>query len=252
MRVLGVIPARLESTRLPGKLLLAETGRPLIQYVWEAASRAAHLDRVVVATDSPRIADVVRGFGGRAELTGQHPSGTDRIAEVVRRAPETWDVVVNIQGDEPEIDPAQIDALVETLVADPGADLATLATPIRARDELDDPSCVKVVTGVRGRALYFSRCPVPFVRDADPDALLAADSPWLLHLGVYAYRPSYLLELAARPPGRLERLEKLEQLRVLETGGTIRVAVVEHRAVGIDTPDDYARFVARCRQRAAA
>jgi 3-deoxy-manno-octulosonate cytidylyltransferase (CMP-KDO synthetase) len=278
MTAVGLIPARLASSRLPGKLLLSATGRPLIQYTWEAARRARSLADVIVATDSPEIAQAVRAFGGRAELTGDHASGTDRIAEVVRRCIPRADIIVNIQGDEPEIDPASIDTLVETLAARPAAETATLATPIRTVEDLRAPSCVKVVRAADGRALYFSRAPIPHVRDADPAELLtnqtsevrhqrsevslsapALDprpstldhSPWLLHLGLYAYRRDFLLRLTAMPPSRLEQLEKLEQLRVLEAGATMHVAVVDHRSVGIDTPEDYARFVARQQSRAA-
>ncbi len=251
MQVTGIIPARLQSTRLPRKLLLAETGRPLIQYTWEAACRARSLSEVIVAADAAEIVETVQRFGGRCELTGEYPSGTDRIAEVVRHCCQDADIIVNVQGDEPEMDPAHIDLLVELLRQNPQAPMATLATPITHREQLDDPSCVKVVCGSNGQALYFSRCPIPFCRDCDPVELLANDSPWRLHLGIYAYRRDFLLRLAALPPSRLERLEKLEQLRVLEAGEMIVVGEVAHRSVGIDTPEDYARFVARHRSRAA-
>jgi 3-deoxy-manno-octulosonate cytidylyltransferase (CMP-KDO synthetase) len=252
MRVYGVIPARLQSSRLPRKLLLAETGKPLIQYTWEQARRAKSLAGVIVATDSEEIARVVRGFDGHVEMTGEHPSGTDRIAEVVRRSCRDAQIIVNIQGDEPEIDPQHIDLLVKTLAEHPGVEMSTLATPITSRRELDDHSCNKVVCADDGRALYFSRATIPFVRDAIWDELLQTNSPWLLHLGLYAYRVEFLLKLTKLPPSRLERLEKLEQLRVLEMGANIQVAVVEQRSVGIDTPEDYARFVERMRSRAAA
>ncbi len=152
MRVYGVIPARLQASRLPRKLLLAETGKPLLQYTWEQSCQAKSLAAVVVATDSEEIAHVVRGFGGRVELTGEHPSGTDRIAEVVRRSCRDAQVIVNIQGDEPEIDPAHIDLLVKTLAERPGVEMSTLATPITSRRELDDHSCNKVVCADDGRA----------------------------------------------------------------------------------------------------
>src|SRR5271155_4029475 len=252
MRVFGIIPARLQSSRLPRKLLLAETGKPLLQYTWEQACRAKSLTSVIVATDSEEIARAVRGFGGRAELTGEHPSGTDRIAEVVRRCCRDAKIVVNVQGDEPEIDPSHIDLLVKTLAEHPRVEMSTLATPITSRRELDDHSCNKVVCADDGRALYFSRSTIPYVRDAVWDELLQTNSPWLLHLGLYAYRSEFLLKLAKLPPSRLERLEKLEQLRVLEMGANIQVAVVEQRSVGIDTSEDYARFVERMRSRSAA
>ena len=247
MKVSGIIPARLQSTRLPRKLLLNVTGRPLIEYTWNAACRAKSLSEVIIAADDAEILETVQRFGGRCELTGEHPSGTDRIAEVVRRCCTQSDIIVNVQGDEPEIDPASIDLLVGLMMANPGASMATLCTPITAREQLDDPSCVKVVCGSAGQALYFSRCPIPFCRDRDPDELLAGESPWRLHLGIYAYRREFLLRLTTLPPSKLERLEKLEQLRVLEAGETIVVGEVAHRSVGIDTPEDYARFVARQR-----
>lgn len=246
-KVVGFIPARLASTRLPRKLLLDQTGKPLLQHTWEAARKASLLSDVIVAADSREIADAVHRFGGRCELTGEHPSGTDRIAEVVKRSFSDAEIVVNIQGDEPEMDPAHLDLLVNLLEQDPEAQMSTLATPIRTREVRDSPSCVKVVRGAAGQALYFSRSLIPFCRDVDPDHQLENDSPWLLHLGVYAYRRDFLLGLTELPPSRLEQLEKLEQLRALEAGATILVGIVDRRAVGIDTPEDYAQFVNRIR-----
>lgn len=252
MRVTGIIPARLESSRLPGKLLLSETGKPLIQHTWESASQAGVLQgeghsgiRLIVATDSLQIAAAVKLFGGEVEMTGDHPCGTDRIAEVVRRSCLDSDIIINVQGDEPEIDPAAIDKVASLLIDDPNAGMATLCTPISDAAMLDDLGCVKAVTSADGRALYFSRSPVPFLRDGSREELLASDdSPWRLHLGIYAYRRDFLLYLTQQPPSPLEQLEKLEQLRALEMGATIRIAEVAHRSVGIDTPGDYARFVA--------
>ncbi|MGE5192464.1 MAG: 3-deoxy-manno-octulosonate cytidylyltransferase [Deltaproteobacteria bacterium] len=246
-QVYGFIPARLASTRLPRKLLLAETGRPLIQHTWESARRAKTLADVVIATDSAEIAEVICSFGGRCELTGEHPSGTDRIAEVVARSFSAAEIVVNIQGDEPEVDPQSIDLLVQLLIEHPEAHMSTLAAPIRRREVRDNVACVKVVCAADGRALYFSRSLIPFCRDQDPDRLLAEDPPWLLHLGLYAYRREFLMKLTKLPVSRLEKLEKLEQLRALEAGAVIQVGVVERSAVGIDTPEDYARFVERSR-----
>src|SRR5262249_46116559 len=187
MKVHGIIPARLASTRLPRKLLLSETSKPLLQHTWEAAIRAQSLSKVIVATDSEEILRTVQAFGGECEMTAEHPSGTDRIAEVARRSSQGADAIVNIQGDEPEMDPHNIDVLVRLLVDHPEAQMATLATPIRSRTELDASSCVKVVCAANGQALYFSRCPIPFCRDRDPDELLRTETPWLLHMGIYAY-----------------------------------------------------------------
>ncbi|OYW21159.1 MAG: 3-deoxy-D-manno-octulosonate cytidylyltransferase [Planctomycetales bacterium 12-60-4] len=250
MSVYAIIPARLRSTRLPRKLLLAETGRPLLQYTWETANRASSLQGVRIAADDAEIVTAVRGFGGVCDLTGEHPSGTDRVAEVVRRELPEAEIIVNLQGDEPELDPASIDRLVAEMQNHPTAEMGTLATPIRSLETLQSPSCVKVVCAADGRALYFSRLPIPYVRDEAPQSLLAgSSSPWLLHVGIYAYRREFLLSLTEKPVSRLESLEKLEQLRALEAGARIQVAVVEHHSVGIDTPDDYARFVERQRKR---
>lgn len=225
MKTYGIIPARLDSARLPGKMLLQETGKPVLQHTWEAASRAESLDEVIIATDSPQIADAASRFGARVEMTGQHPTGTDRIAEVVRRCCPDADAVVNVQGDEPELAPETIDRLVETLSANPQAEMATLATPIDELAVLLDRSCVKVVCAADGRALYFSRLPIPCIQGTEPSEVLGAgaadtpyalEPPWLLHLGIYAYRREFLLAFTEMPPSRLEKLENLEQLRALE------------------------------------
>ncbi len=241
MRTAIVIPARFASTRLPGKPLLRETGKYLIQHVYERALEAKSATEVIVATDDRRIFAAVESFGGRAMMTrDDHPSGTDRVAEVAERL--DVDVVVNLQGDEPLFDPAGLDLLVKLLVDDPAADVATLAAPIHSLDVYANPNCVKVVCDDRGRALYFSRSPIPMVRDGAPD--FAAEPPrFLLHVGVYAYRKATVLKLATTPPHPLELSEKLEQLRVLGMGGTIRVGVVRAAHPGIDTPSDYRKFV---------
>jgi 3-deoxy-manno-octulosonate cytidylyltransferase (CMP-KDO synthetase) len=240
VRVAVVIPARYASTRLPGKPLLRETGKCLIQHVYERAVEARCADAVIVATDDERIFDAVREFGGRAVMTrADHLSGTDRIAEVAAHLPA--EVVVNLQGDEPQIDPAALD-LLAGLMAAPGSDMATLAVPIGDRETYLSPNVVKVVCDDHGRALYFSRSPIPLVRDGDPD-FSARPAQFLQHLGVYAYRREFLLKVAATPPHFLEQTEKLEQLRVLGTGGTIRVGIIAKAHRGIDTPADYAEFV---------
>lgn len=246
MNVIGMIPARLQSTRLPRKLLLNETGKPLVQYVWETACQCPEFSDVIVATDSEEIASVVRAFGGRAEMTGQHQSGTDRIAEVVRRCCPDADAIVNLQGDEPELDPAIVSALVTELKGS-GCPMSTVATPITSPDVVRDPNCVKVVTDVRGRALYFSRSPIPFSRDQPIESYFrdGEPSPWLLHVGLYAYRRDFLLQLTTMPPSPLEQMERLEQLRALQAGAQIALTVIDHPAVGIDTPQDYEAFVRR-------
>ncbi len=246
-----IIPARLASTRLPRKLLLNETGKPLIQHTYESARRARRPAGICVATDHEEIFKAVEDFGGRPLLTDPAAvSGTDRVAEVARRMPDA-DIIVNVQGDEPEIAGSSIDLAVELLESHPAAPMSTLATPIRNRWQLEDPACVKVVFDDRRKALYFSRSPIPHARDWD-DALLAADPPHFhQHVGLYAYRRDFLLQLAAMPPSRLESVEKLEQLRVLQSGYSILVGVVDEPTFGIDTPEDYRAFVEKMKQRQA-
>ncbi len=242
MNAVGIIPARYQSTRLPGKLLLCETGRPLIQHVWERAAGAPSLDQVIIATDDERIRDAAAGFGAEVRMTSPaHPTGTDRIAEVA--ADLDHDIVVNIQGDEPEIEPDAIDAAVRALVEAPQAVIATLACPTKDPDRAADPNAVKVVCGTDGRALYFSRAPIPHHREPDRGAV------FLIHVGLYAYRREFLLELAHLPQTPLEQAEKLEQLRTLEHGRIIQVAETAHPAVGVDTPADYREFVRRYQQK---
>ncbi len=198
-------------------------------------------NEVVVATDDDRIMLAVASFGGRAVMTrADHPSGTDRIAEVAKGLDA--DVVINLQGDEPLIDPDTLDKLPELLYEDRAADIATLAVPITSLEQWRDPNCVKVVRDNSGRALYFSRSPIPYVRDGQPD-FTRQPPMFLQHLGLYAYRRAFLLKLASLPPEPLEECEKLEQLRVLAIGRCIQVGVVEHAARGVDTPADYQRFV---------
>jgi 3-deoxy-manno-octulosonate cytidylyltransferase (CMP-KDO synthetase) len=240
MRTAIVIPARYASSRLPAKPLLRETGKYLIQHVYERAclSRA---DTVVVATDDARIALAVESFGGKVQMTrADHPSGTDRVAEVAARLDA--DVILNLQGDEPLIEPATLDLLADLLRQDARADMATLAVPIASLEQWRDPNCVKVVRDRNGRALYFSRSPIPHVRDRHPE-FHAASTLFLQHLGLYAYRRDFLQELARLPVAALEECEKLEQLRVLALGKAIQVGIVSHAGRGVDTPEDYARFV---------
>jgi 3-deoxy-manno-octulosonate cytidylyltransferase (CMP-KDO synthetase) len=241
MKTAIIIPARYRSSRLPGKPLLKETGKYLVQHVYERACLARRVQEVIVATDDPRIAAAVEHFGGRAVMTRRdHPTGTDRIAEVARELDD--DVIVNLQGDEPLIDPATLDFLPQLLLRDSGAPMATLAVPISSMEQWHNPNCVKVVCDDHGRALYFSRSPIPFVRGGQPD--FAAQPPrFLQHLGLYAFRRDFLLRLSQMPPSPLEELEKLEQLRVMAAGHPIAVGVVHRASIGVDTLEDYRRFV---------
>ncbi len=238
MRILGIIPARFASTRFPGKPLHPIAGKPLVQHVVERCQQAKSLSEIIVATDDERIAKVAKKFC-RVEMTSEnHPSGTDRIAEVVGRCP--CDAAVNIQGDEPLIDPAVIDAVARALA---GAEMSTAATPLRDAADYDNPNVVKVVVSAAGRALYFSRRTIPFVRDAAsrPVAEQLAAFLFLKHLGLYGYRRETLLKLVKFPVSPLENAEKLEQLRALENGIEIAVVRVLYESIGVDVPDDVAR-----------
>jgi 3-deoxy-manno-octulosonate cytidylyltransferase (CMP-KDO synthetase) len=247
MKTAIVIPARYASSRLPAKPLLRETGKYLIQHVYERAGKS-RADAVIVATDDRRIFDAVRSFGGNVMMTrDDHPSGTDRVAEVASTLDA--DVIVNVQGDEPMIEPWTLDLLAGLLESDREAPMATLATPITTLEQWRDPNCVKVVCDKRGRALYFSRSPIPFVRDGEPDF---STRRFLQHLGLYAYRRDFLLKLATLPPEPIELTEKLEQLRVLALGHPIQVGIVASAHRGVDTPADYQRFVDAYRKNMAA
>jgi 3-deoxy-manno-octulosonate cytidylyltransferase (CMP-KDO synthetase) len=243
-----VIPARFGSTRLPQKMLLRETGKPLLQYTYEAACAARRPDAVVVATDHDQIAREVERFGGKVVMTSPDcPSGTDRVADAARQLPDAQ-IIVNVQGDEPEISPAAIDHVIELLEHNQSAGMTTLATPVRDPAQLTNPACVKVVCDDVGRALYFSRSQIPFIRDPDPSQPFNQPPVFFQHLGLYAYRRDELLRFATLEPSSLELAEKLEQLRLLQSGGVIVVDVVAHASSGIDTPSDYAAFVARLRK----
>ncbi|GIW84133.1 MAG: 3-deoxy-manno-octulosonate cytidylyltransferase [Gemmataceae bacterium] len=241
MEAVIVIPARFASSRLPGKPLLRETGKYLIQHVYERAVRVRGVQGVLVATDDPRIAAAVESFGGQAVLTREdHPSGTDRIAEVATRL--TAEVIVNLQGDEPQIEPSHVEMLITLMRNHRDCPMATLATPLRCGEDYSSPHVVKVVCDGQGRALYFSRAPIPYHRNGPPN--WQEPSPFYLqHLGIYAYRRHFLLELAATPPHPLEQIEQLEQLRALALGISLRVGIVSQAHKGIDTPADYAEFV---------
>lgn len=244
MRIVGVIPARYGSTRLPGKSLVPLCGKPLVQWVHQRACAARSLAEVLVATDDERIRRVVEGFGGRVVMTrADHPSGTDRIAEAV--AELDAQVVVNIQGDEPLVEPTLIDQLGTSLAAAAGWDMATAAARIEDPTDLANPAVVKVVWGRDGCALYFSREPIPHVRDGRPAG--APPVHWR-HIGLYAYQRTFLQRLVQEPPCELEQLEKLEQLRALHLGGRIKVVATAHRALGVDTPADVPLAEAALRQ----
>jgi 3-deoxy-manno-octulosonate cytidylyltransferase (CMP-KDO synthetase) len=235
-----VIPARFGSSRFPAKILASATGRPLVQHVVDQALKCRRVRQVLVATDDARIVEALRSFGTATVMTSPvHQSGTDRIAEVARTLDD--EIIVNVQGDEPEIEPEVIDALIGLLSENPSAGMATAMTPFPDGADVADPNLVKIVTGVDGRAVYFSRSPVPFRREANNPA----NAAYYLHLGIYAYRREFLLRYASWPPTPLELTEKLEQLRVLEHGGEIRVLTVRRATHGIDTPQQYEAFVTR-------
>lgn len=241
---IAVIPARYASSRLPGKPLVDIHGEPMVVHVWRRACASA-ASRVVVATDDSRIRDALAPFGAEVLMTrADHASGTDRLAEVAEQLALQADaIVVNVQGDEPLIPPASIDQVADRLFEDPGASLATLAEPINDIETLFNPNVVKVVRAFSGRALYFSRAPIPWDREAfatRPD-LLETDA-WLRHIGLYAYRASFLADYRDWPVSPLERLEHLEQLRALQHGHAIQVALArEPQPAGVDTPEDLAR-----------
>lgn len=233
---LVVIPARYGSSRLPGKALLEISGRPMVQWVYDAARRVAIVDRVVVATDDERIVAAVERFGGKAVMTDpNHPSGTDRVAEAARLVGAG--IVVNLQGDEPLIDPRVVGAAIDPLIKDSLLDMASLCTRIRDARDWRDPNVVKVVCAENGDALYFSRAPIPYPReDTDPGAL-----PLFKHLGLYVYRYEFLQHLTSLPPSPLEQVERLEQLRVLEAGFRIRMVETAEDSIGVDTQSDLDR-----------
>lgn len=235
-KVVVVIPARYGSTRLPGKPLVSLVGQTMIQRVYDRAKLAKRAHRVIVATDDDRIVKAVQEFGGEARMTRHdHRTGTERVAEVA--AHETGDIFVNVQGDEPLLDPAAVDTAVSALLEEPQAAIATVATPIRTPSDIMDPNVCKVVLDFDENALYFSRAPIPWVRDSAGHVQVRH----LKHLGLYVFRRDALLEYPTLPQGELEKIEQLEQLRWLENGWKIRVAQVEHDAISVDVPEDITR-----------
>ncbi len=239
MSVLAVIPARYASSRLPGKPLISLAGKPMIQHVWERVHRAERVSRVLVATDDERILQAVADFGGEAVMTrADHRSGTERVAEVAASsAGRDAEILVNVQGDEPLIDPAVVDTAVETLETEPAILVGTLAVPIDKPAEIMDPNIVKVVLDFEGNALYFSRAPIPWVRGNG----VPVRAHHLKHLGLYVFRRDALLEFSTFPQGELEKLEQLEQLRWLENGYKIRVGETTHDSISVDVAEDIAR-----------
>lgn len=229
--ILGVIPARYASVRFPGKSLASIGGKPMIQHVWERASQSRYLSQLVIATDDERIAAAARSFGAPVRMTrSDHASGTDRVAEAASSSDAP--IIVNIQGDEPLIDPGAIDTAILALLDEPGCEMATLKRRISNPAEIANPNVVKVVTARNGDALYFSRHPIPFDRGSEGE--------WWKHIGLYVYRRALLMGYSSLPVGPLERAERLEQLRALENGIAIRVAETEYDTIGVDTPEDLA------------
>ena len=249
--LIGIIPARWGATRFPGKPLAIIAGKPLVQRVWEQACKARRLQTVLIATDDERIAEASRNFGAEIVMTSSdHPSGTDRVAEAARHFDASRGVVshvLNIQGDEPTIDPALIDGLAEALLADPTLDMVTAANPLHDPAEIFHPNCVKVVLARNGDALYFSRSPIPcpaVPSPADQAAHPKVTFPYLRHQGIYGYTSRFLTDFVKWPPSPLEKAERLEQLRALENGARIRVIVHARESLGVDAPEDVARVEA--------
>lgn len=251
MKITAIIPARYGSTRFPGKALADLGGKPMIQHVYERTARATHLSRVIVATDDQRIADAVKRFGGETVMTSpDHETGTDRLAEVAGQLND--EIIVNVQGDEPLIEPAMIDQAVAPFLADPQLQMGTLKCRIKCLHDFLSPNVVKVVTDSQGYALYFSRSPLPFFRDKWQDLKDEAFASGRMlchkHVGLYVYQRDFLLRYAALPQTPLECAEKLEQLRALENGIRIRVVETDFESLGVDTPEDLAKARERIKQ----
>jgi len=260
-KILGVIPARFHSTRFPGKVLAPIASKTMLQHVYERACLSQYLTSTIIATDDERVYAAARAFGARVRMTrSDHASGTDRVAEIA--SAENAEIIVNIQGDEPLIDPAAIDTAILPMAHEPEIVMATLKKRIEDPREITDPNVVKVVTNHAGDAIYFSRCPIPYDRDRAPATSATADSrgtdgrsslsrsvagspaasgPYFKHIGLYVYQRDFLLNYSALPVGRLEQSERLEQLRALENGYSIRVVETEYESLGVDTPEDLHR-----------
>ena len=233
-KILGVIPARFSSTRFPGKVLALIAGKTMLQHVYERAALSTYLTSILIATDDERVYSAAKNFGARVRMTrSDHLSGTDRVAEAASAVDA--EIVVNIQGDEPLIDPAAIDAAILPMVHEPEIVMGTLKKRIEDAREITDPNVVKVVTDRAGDAIYFSRCAIPFEREK------SVNTPYFKHIGLYVYQRDFLLAYSALPVGPLETAERLEQLRALENGFRIRVVETEYESLGVDTPDDLER-----------
>jgi 3-deoxy-manno-octulosonate cytidylyltransferase (CMP-KDO synthetase) len=245
VKIVAVIPARYSSTRFAGKVLAKDTGKFLIQHTYERACLARLPEKVIIAADDEKVVAAAKTFGAECVLTSpEHQSGTDRIAEAV--ADMDVEIVVNLQADEPEIDPANIDHLAKLLVENPDYPMATLAADFQRAEQVADPNIVKVITDRKGGAIYFSRSPIPYDREK---AGVGDVRQYLRHIGIYAYRKKFLLEITALPQTPLEKTEKLEQLRAIENSYGILVGKVKHTCDGIDTPEQYAEFVKRCEKK---
>jgi 3-deoxy-manno-octulosonate cytidylyltransferase (CMP-KDO synthetase) len=241
VKVIVCIPARYGSTRFAGKVLAKDTGKFLIQHVWEQACSAKLPEKVIIAADDKRIADAAKSFGADCILTSpKHASGTDRIAEAVKNIDA--EIIVNLQADEPEIDPQNIDYLANLLIKNKDCPMATLATGFQNAEQIADPNIVKVIVDCNNKAVYFSRSPIPYDRGKGG---IGDVKQYLRHVGIYAYRKDFLLKITALPQSPLEKIEKLEQLRAIENGFGILVGKVKHTCDGIDTPEQYAEFVGR-------
>ena len=240
-KTIACIPARYGSTRFPAKVLAKDTGKFLIQHTWERACAAKLPEKVLIAADDKRISDAAESFGAECIMTSPDcASGTDRIAEAV--ADIDVDIIVNLQADEPEIDPVNIDKVAQLLIDNPDAPMATLAADFQNAAQIADPNIVKVITDCNNKAIYFSRSVIPYDRNK---AGVGNVEHYLRHLGIYAYRKDFLLKITKLPQTTLEKIEKLEQLRVIENGFSILITKVEHTCDGIDTPEQYAEFVKR-------
>ncbi len=270
VKVLACIPARYGSTRFAGKVLAKDTGKFLIQHTYERACQAGLIDKVIIAADDERVAAAAKSFGAECILTSpEHKSGTDRIAEAVKKLADSGqriadrqgklnairytlnanDIVVNVQADEPEIDPENIDFLARLLMENPDCSMATLAAQFENIEQIADPNIVKVVVDGNDYAIYFSRASIPYDRESSG---IGKVQQYLRHIGIYAYRKEFLLKITALPQTPLEKIEKLEQLRAIENGFDILVGKVEHTCDGIDTPQQYAEFVARYSKKSKA